>query len=753
MVTTSPQNFTLAALPYGTVVATQTSGSGETLSDSHPSVSVSGLVATVTGGIGGTVCTLTYQTTGGTSSSRARVRKYLGAAGQTADAAMISNLGGVWTSSHVGTGLAYLVVELDYDTDSFPGGIPNVSAVVRGMKCYDPRTATTAWTENPALLMRAYATHALGGRQATTAVDDNYINAAANVCDATLAYVVGTSTFSRATYTAGITTKVGTRPSDVLNDLAQAMGGRWCMVDGTLRVKAGCYTAPVMALDASWLHEGGAVTVTPGRNRMDVINAVTGTYADEASDYRVGAFPRVTAAAYVTTDGADLPTDMQMAAVTFTGQAQYIAACALRYARSALTVKLTCNLRAYQCEPFDVITVTLDRFGWSSKTFEVLDTSWTLDGGIELTLKAIDSTIWALDSSYVAGVPAANTRLPSPWDIPPLTGLAAISDATTVQKQPDGSKKARILATWTTVPDQRVTQNGSVEIRWGRVTDPESSWQSVDCAGSQTATYLDPVHVGASYIVKARTKTVAAVSPWSAHVLCNVSNTTSFGGTVDFSAVTGTTKPANNATVNRVTYSSTAPSSPVDGDMWVDTTAAPYVIKVRVSGAWQTGANLSTGTLAQLNSVDTSQIAAGAATAVSITTAAGPVSVTNQSHIPDGSAYNTLVASITLTPASVLGAVAVDVLVHASAQYSIQGVGATAYLTASLQDGTYDGFNRRDVNAAATGTTVTGSLTLSKRFSETANASVTFALYANILNVSDVASFSNIELRAEVIKR
>ena len=48
------------------------------------------------------------------------------------------------------------------------------------------------------------------------------------------------------------------------------------------------------------------------------------------------------------------------------------------------------------------------------------------------------------------------------------------------------------------------------------------------------------------------------------------------------------------ATVNRITYSATEPTDPVDGDIWVDTGASPDVIKVRVSGAWQTSSNLVT---------------------------------------------------------------------------------------------------------------------------------------------------------------
>ena len=536
--------FTINASPALNVFAV-TVGADNPSDVSPLTSSTSGTSVTVTGAPGGRAVVITYQTS--SQPSLARVRVHLGAPGQVADATMVANLGGVWTSAHRGDEQAHLVVELDFDTTAFSGGIPNVSAVVRGLKCFDPRTTTTAWTQNPALLMRGYATHALGGRQAASAVHDASLSTAATVCDVSAAYTVGGATYTRPTYTGGLVAKTGTRPSDVLNDLAQAMGGRWCMVDGAMHVKAGSYTAPVLPLTESWLHDAGTVQVQPRRNRHDVLNAVTGTFADQDEDYKILQFPKVTAATYVTEDGAELPTNLQMAAVTWSGQAQYIAACQIRYGRQGMIVKLTCNMRAYQAEPFDVISVTLPRFGWVAAPFEVLDVSWPFDGGIELTLKSIDPSIWAMDAGYPAAAMTPNTRLPSPWDVPTIAGLSAISNASTNQKQPDGSVSARVLVSWTLVADQRITQGGSVELKWGLATDPEAKWATLLCAGNATSAYLAPVHTGGAYIVKARTTNSAATSPWCAQVLCQASTTTVFAGFVPWSGVSA--KPANLAAI------------------------------------------------------------------------------------------------------------------------------------------------------------------------------------------------------------
>lgn len=68
------------------------------------------------------------------------------------------------------------------------------------------------------------------------------------------------------------------------------------------------------------------------------------------------------------------------------------------------------------------------------------------------------------------------------------------------------------------------------------------------------------------------------------------------GTTATWSGVTGTGKPADNATRNIVSRQATAPSGPFNGDVWVDTSVNPNVTRVYVSGSWQIAANLTTDT-------------------------------------------------------------------------------------------------------------------------------------------------------------
>jgi hypothetical protein len=62
----------------------------------------------------------------------------------------------LWTANHLQVGCGKILVRLAPSRNTFPSGIPNISAVVRGKKVYDPRTATTYYSANAALCIRDY---------------------------------------------------------------------------------------------------------------------------------------------------------------------------------------------------------------------------------------------------------------------------------------------------------------------------------------------------------------------------------------------------------------------------------------------------------------------------------------------------------------------------------------------------------------------------------------------------------------------
>ena len=122
---------------------------------------------------------------------KVRVKKHLGTTTQAADSDLVSEVDG-WTTDHRLQGIAYIYVRLEFDADAFPNGIPNISALVQGKKLYDPRDTTTAYSTNPALVIRDYLTNAsYGFAAAGDEIDDTAFQTAANICDESVTLAAG----------------------------------------------------------------------------------------------------------------------------------------------------------------------------------------------------------------------------------------------------------------------------------------------------------------------------------------------------------------------------------------------------------------------------------------------------------------------------------------------------------------------------------------------------------------------------------
>jgi hypothetical protein len=95
------------------------------------------------------------------------------------------------------------------------------------------------------------------------------------------------------------------------------------------------------------------------------------------------------------------------------------------------------------------------------------------------------------------------------------------------------------------------------------------------------------------------------------------------------------------ATKNTLTFASSAPSSPTDGDIWVDTSTNPYLIKTRVSSAWQASGSYGGvfgGTLYETSGGAVATLAnfktiSGTAAAIA---GQGDLATTNKSTLPFG---------------------------------------------------------------------------------------------------------------------
>ncbi len=125
--------------------------------------------------------------TSGRFKDHVRIKKHLGTEDQAADSDLVSEVEN-WTEDHRGLGIAYVYLRLEFDLDVFPTGIPNMRAVIRGRKVWDPRSdpgdpSVRSFSNNGALCQLDYLMSDFGFAVPLAEIHEASWLAAANVCD------------------------------------------------------------------------------------------------------------------------------------------------------------------------------------------------------------------------------------------------------------------------------------------------------------------------------------------------------------------------------------------------------------------------------------------------------------------------------------------------------------------------------------------------------------------------------------------
>lgn len=467
---------------------------------------------------------------------KARVWKYLGAPGQNIGTDLLASrfpsIINVGTDPTTGlpnsdrfSGLTALVVELEYDQDAFPSGIPNISAVVRGRKVFDPRNGTTAWSKNPALIARDWALFAYGGACLASEVLDAKIIAAANACDVSTNFVTPTGTVVQPLYQCSIACPLDAKPDDTLSEIVESMAGKWGWAGGQLAIVAGVYRAPVFTITEDMIaftqdggQMSGSIKIVPQASRTDLVNVYRATISDAAQNFIAAPMPEVRSAAYITADGQELPREVQLGGVTDNTHAQHVCGVMMREAREALTVEIPCKFSAWQLELFDVVRLTLPVFGFVAKEFEVIGWRFGLDTAITLTLKETAASIFDPAGNFNNPNASPNSALVLPWVVAPIAGLAVTSGIAALI---DGTQQSRATVSWTPAAAANVTNTGNVEIQYIEATGtlPAGDWPSVMLQGSGSSITIPGLRAGRYYLFRARAiNTLGVRSYWSTHV-------------------------------------------------------------------------------------------------------------------------------------------------------------------------------------------------------------------------------------------
>lgn len=421
----------------------------------------------------------------------ARIKKSLGSEAGQPFPDLVAESAGLWTNDHKQRGRGKLYIRLAYNANAFPYGVPNVNAIVNGKAVYDPRTATTVFSANPALIFADYLTDTTYGVGASYAneIDEAALIAAANICDENVALLSG-GLEDRYTLNGVITTD--RVPSDVIASMLTAMAGRITYVAGRWRIVAGAYIAPTLELTQDDLR--GPIKLQPRLSKRDLFNGVRGEYITTADNvYQPTEFPVVTNAAYVTYDNNEkMWLVMSLPFTHSAATAQRIAKIELERCRQQISVQLHCKLGTYRLQPSDTFMLTLDKYSFAQKVFEVVDVRFVVESnilGVDILARETASTVYAWSTSDETAVgPVPDVNLPDAF-------VVGVPGAPTVVESMyeaigSGSVKVAALVSWTITPDWFTLSGLSIyQLEYKLVS--ASDWVVVTNIKSSDYTILD----------------------------------------------------------------------------------------------------------------------------------------------------------------------------------------------------------------------------------------------------------------------
>lgn len=425
--------------------------------------------------------------------SKIRISKSLGTTTQTPVGWWTDNAG--TTSAFQGKGIAHLLIELWWDQDVFPNGVPLFSALIKGKKVYDPRTSTTAYSPNAALCFRDYLTNDdYGVGAATSEIDDASFIVAANACDDNIPYKVSGSEMR---YEINGFMSTGESPRSNLEKMSTACAGTLYWGQGQFRLKVGKWSSTVKTFTLDdFRSEINLSTKVPVR---DNFNVVKGVFANKNSDYIAVDYPEFKSTTFITADGGQRNVlDLELPLTVTPQTAQRIAKLTLFRSREQMVIQARFSLKAFEVAPGDNVGLTISKYGWTNKAFEVVD--WRLvigsEGGetaVEMTLKETSSASydWAAEEEDLTN---NDTTLPDPRKGLTLSSLAA----TNVNYiDDDGRWHKTVELTWT-VPQSKMVSYYIVQ--WKRAS--ATRWNKTNSDDNEIV--LDGLSANASYNFRVR---------------------------------------------------------------------------------------------------------------------------------------------------------------------------------------------------------------------------------------------------------
>lgn len=458
-------------------------------------------------------CTSHFRTTAGVA--KMSVRAYKGTDTDAADADLDS-ASSEWTSACQGKGVAKVYVKFEYNAEAFPNGEPTLMFVAKGAKIYDPRTATTVWTDNAALIgakalrgfyMNGVRVVGLGAAEAdipTAALED-----AADICGELMS-LSGGGTERR--YTAHAVLSGAETARELITNITAAMAGRHIDRGGEVVFLPGVARTPVVRITDADILADEAIVYAQKLTADRLVNTMVSTFVDPSATWQEASLPVRKDAAAITEDGDRFVARRAYRFVTSKTQGQRLDEIALREARKQARAAFALPIWAIEIEPGDWIEWESARFS-GVKTFVVEGVQLAVSSDpsapsarVQLSLAEIGADVFEWDTGDETGVQSAAVARPTP----PLSvaGWSVTGGAFTG----GGATLPNLTFEWTAATDPSIER---IEIEY-RIKFSTTIFTAAADPTTGLLAVTNGVLPGSRYEGRARYAAGARVGPWTA---------------------------------------------------------------------------------------------------------------------------------------------------------------------------------------------------------------------------------------------
>ena len=387
------------------------------------------------------------------------IYKHTGSDTQSADSNLVTAISN-WTNNHQLKGTAYLYVKLKYDQDAFSSGLPTITSDVKGVKVYDPRTLTTAWSDNPILCIRDYLTNTRYGRGIETSlIDDTTFNAAANYCDE----MVTIGGVSKARYTCNGVVDTSNGSMDVLKKLLTACRGFLIFSGGRYKLVIDKPETANFTFNEDNII--GAWNISLG-NKNSQFNRIRANFFNQDRQWQPDIAIIDSPILRIKDNGLLLEKTIDLPFTSDIDRAKMITSVNLNQSRQQVNCEFTATIEALRCEVGDVVYINHKTTGWNTlnsnagKLFRVMRI--TLQNNDEARIIAVEYDATAYDFGIILATDATpNTNLP---DTSFVVLPTALSTSEALYSTIGGAGvKVRVTIDWTASKDIFVRE---YEVEW-----------------------------------------------------------------------------------------------------------------------------------------------------------------------------------------------------------------------------------------------------------------------------------------------